>query len=69
MRLGWEGYAALEENMMATTKILRDGLKAMTKNGKPRFVMLDSGDTGCLAVVTAMLNPVVKLEYDDVRLQ
>ena len=69
MRLGWEGYAALEENMMANTKILRNGLKAMTKGGKPRFVMLDAGDTGCLPVVTAMLNPELGLEYDDVRLQ
>ena len=69
MRLGWQGYATLEENMMSNAKIIRDGLKAMTRDGQPRFVMLDAGDTACLPVVTAMLNPALGLAYDNVQLQ
>ena len=69
MRLGLEGYADLCKNMMHNAKLIRDGMKTMTKNGKPLFVMLDDGDTGCLPVVTAMLNPELGLHYNDIDLQ
>ena len=48
---------------------LRDGLKAMTCQGKPRFVILDDGDKHCLPVVTAMLNPECELYFNDIDLQ
>jgi glutamate decarboxylase len=68
-RLGIEGYTDLCHNMMHNAKLIRDGLKAMTKRGKPLFIMLDHGDTECLPVVTAMLNPALELNYNDVDLQ
>jgi glutamate decarboxylase len=68
-RLGLAGYRDLEQNMMTNAKVIRDGMKRMTKDGKPRFVMLDNGDDRCLPVVTAMLNPDLNLGYDDIRLQ
>jgi glutamate decarboxylase len=69
MRYGVEGYTALEENMMKTATWIRSEFLKMTHNGKPRFQMLDAGDTGCLPVVTARLNPELKLGYDDIDLQ
>eukprot|EP00929_Paragymnodinium_shiwhaense_P053030 TRINITY_DN26554_c0_g1_i1.p1 TRINITY_DN26554_c0_g1~~TRINITY_DN26554_c0_g1_i1.p1 ORF type:complete len:530 (-),score=144.46 TRINITY_DN26554_c0_g1_i1:410-1999(-) len=69
LRLGWNGYAALEQNMMHVAKHLRDKMKKMEVNGKPRFEILDDGDAGCLPVVTARLNPELKLPYDDIDLQ
>jgi len=50
------GFQQLCTNRMANAKILRDAIKAMTYKGKPRFTMLDSGDSGCLPVVTACFN-------------
>merc|ERR1719203_739541 len=47
-RLGWEGYEATTRNQMENAKYLRDELKKMTYKGKPRFEMLDDGDTHCL---------------------
>mmetsp|Transcript_17704 Transcript_17704/g.38395 ORF Transcript_17704/g.38395 Transcript_17704/m.38395 type:complete len:576 (+) Transcript_17704:62-1789(+) len=69
LRLGYEGYRLKVSNQMANAKVLRDSLKAMKCNGKPRFVILDAGDTGCLPVVAAMLNPELNLPYDDIDLQ
>lgn len=69
-RLGWTGYEQMTANRMANAKYLRDALKGMKhSDGRPKFVMLDAGDTGCLSVVTAYLNPDLKLPYDDIDLQ
>mmetsp|Transcript_122710 Transcript_122710/g.261873 ORF Transcript_122710/g.261873 Transcript_122710/m.261873 type:complete len:237 (-) Transcript_122710:75-785(-) len=68
-RLGIKGYKALTENRMANAKYLRDAMKNMLFQGKPRFVILDAGDTNCLPVVAAYLNPALKLAYDDIDLQ
>ncbi|MDA7741987.1 pyridoxal-dependent decarboxylase [Francisellaceae bacterium] len=69
LRLGIAGYQGRCDHMMQHAKIIRDKLQAMTYNGKPRFKLLDNGDTNCLPVVTAMLNPECELEYDDIDLQ
>jgi len=68
-RLGMTGYKALCNNRMSNAKILRDALRAMEYKGQPRFKILDAGDSGCLPVVTAYLNPDLKLPYDDIDLQ
>merc|ERR1719401_763674 len=69
-RLGHVGYKALCDNRMANAKYLRDALKAMKHtDGRPKFVILDAGDTKCLSVVAAYLNPELKLPYDDIDLQ
>ena len=44
LRLGRMGYTVLCENMMKNAKAIRDGLKEMTYNGNPRFLILDDGD-------------------------
>ena len=41
----------------------------MSVEGRPRFVFLDHGDTDCLFMVTAMLNPECGFSYDDIDLQ
>merc|ERR1712192_36293 len=69
MRLGFEGYSALEANMMAVSTFLRKTLMDMTHNGKPVFERLDAGDTGCLPVVTMRLNPAQGFSFDDIDLQ
>ena len=69
LRYGRAGYQQVCDNMMANAKFLRDGLKAMSVEGRPRFVFLDHGDTDCLPVVTAMLNPECGFSYDDIDLQ
>eukprot|EP00928_Gymnodinium_smaydae_P058198 TRINITY_DN4142_c0_g1_i2.p1 TRINITY_DN4142_c0_g1~~TRINITY_DN4142_c0_g1_i2.p1 ORF type:complete len:532 (-),score=122.29 TRINITY_DN4142_c0_g1_i2:181-1722(-) len=69
LRLGMEGYGALEHNCMENAKFLRDGLKSMTFNGKKRFEILDAGDIHCLPVVAARLNPELNLGYNDIDLQ
>ena len=69
LHFGMSGYRQLCDNMMANAAYLRQGLREMTVNGKPRFVILDDGDSGCLPVVTAMLNPACGFGYDDVDLQ
>lgn len=68
-RLGMQGYATLCKNMMTNAAVVRKGLKEMKKGAIPRFVMLDAGDSGCLPVVAAMLNPELKLDYDEIDLQ
>ncbi len=69
MRYGLSGYRQVCDNLMANAKYLRDGLKAMQYEGKPRFVLLDDGDEHCLPVVTAMLNPECDFDYDDIDMQ
>ena len=69
LRFGLAGYRQVEENMMRNASFLRDGLRAMEHEGKPRFVLLDDGDQHCLPVVTAMLNPEAGFTYDDIDLQ
>jgi len=69
LRFGLAGYRQVEENMMRNASFLRDGLRAMEHEGKPRFVLLDDGDQHCLPVVTAMLNPEAGLTFDDIDLQ
>jgi len=69
MRYGLSGYQQVCDNMMGNAKYIRDGLKAMQHEGKPRFVMLDHGDEGCLPVVAASLNPECNFSYNDIDLQ
>ena len=69
LRYGRAGYQQCCDNMMANAKYLRDGLNAMSYRGLPRLVFLDNGDTECLPVVTAMLNPECDFSYDDIDLQ
>ena len=68
-RLGIEGYKQLCDNMMNVANIIRNGLKKMTYNNKKLFIILDNGNSKCLPVVSAMLNPELKLKYDDIDLQ
>ena len=69
LRFGLAGYRQCCENMMRNAQFIRDGLRSMTYEGKPRFVLLDDGDEHCLPVVTAMLNPECGFTYDDIDLQ
>jgi glutamate decarboxylase len=69
MRYGNDGYRQVCDNLMTNAKFLRDGLKAMRYEGKPRFVFIDHGDNHCLPVVTARLNPECGFTYDDIDLQ
>ena len=69
MRYGLSGYQQVCNNMMSNAKHLRDGLKAMTYKGKPRFIFLDNGDECALPVVSAALNPECEFTYDDIDLQ
>lgn len=69
LRYGLNGFRQVCHTMMRNAKFVRDGLKSMTYQGKPRFIMLDDGDQNCLPVVTAMLNPDCGFTYDDIDLQ
>ena len=69
LRYGLFGYDRACHVMMKNAQYIRDGLRAMTKDGQPLFTMLDDGDKNCLPVVTAMLNPELNLPYDDIDLQ
>lgn len=69
LHFGMSGYRQVCDNMMANARFLRQGLREMTVDGKPRFLLLDDGDDGCLPVVTAMLNPECGFGYDDVDFQ
>jgi hypothetical protein len=58
------------ENQMGVTSYLRQFLSNLKHpSGKPRFQILDGGDTCCLPVVAARLNPELDLHYDDVDFQ
>ena len=55
------------ENQMGVTSYLRHFLSNLAHpSGKPRFQILDGGDTCCLPVVAARLNPELNLHYDDI---
>lgn len=69
LHYGMAGYRESNDTMMNNARFLRDGLRAMTYDDKPRFVLLDDGDAHCLPVVTAMLNPECRFSYDDIDLQ
>lgn len=70
MRLGKEGYMNKVENQMGVTAYLRHFLSNMKHpSGENRFQMLDGGDTCCLPVVSARLNPELGLHYDDIDFQ
>ncbi len=69
LRHGMSGYRQVCTNMMANAQHLREGLRAMTFKGRPRFVFLDNGDEHCLPVVAANLNPECSFSYDDIDLQ
>ncbi len=69
LHYGIAGYRRASDNMMENARYIRDGLKAMTHKGKPRFRLLDNGDEGCLPVVAAMLTPEFGRQYDDIDLQ
>jgi len=70
LRLGKRGYAQIEKNTWDTAEALRGHLRSMkTKDGTPRFKILDAAPNPCLPVVTAMLNPDANFAYDDIDLQ
>jgi len=69
LRLGISGYNAICNQAMHHASNIRQALKRMKHNGLPRFILLDHGDTGCLPVVTARLNPACDLSYNDIDLQ
>ena len=70
LRLGKEGYKNKVENQMGVTSYLRHFLENLKHpSGKDRFQLLDGGDTCCLPVVSARLNPELGLHYDDIDLQ
>jgi glutamate decarboxylase len=70
LRLGLEGYKQKVDSQMLVSKFLRDRLKAMTfTDGRPRFHVLDDGETYCLPVVAACLNLDGGIPYTDIDLQ
>lgn len=69
LRYGTSGYAQCCENMMRNAEYIREGLRGMMYEGKPRFIILDQGDENCLPVVTAMVNPECQFTFDDIDLQ
>lgn len=71
LRLGMAGYQAKVDNQMRVAAFLRSKFRAMKRpDGKPRFKILDSGDTHCLPVVATQLNnDDGVLAYDDIDLQ
>lgn len=70
MRLGKSGYTSKVSNQMNCAAYIRNFLRDLKHpSGKPRFQILDGGDTCCLPVVAARLNPDIELPYDDIDLQ
>ena len=69
LRLGKAGYASKVANQMSAASYIRNYIKELEYQGKPRFVMLDGGDDCCLPVVAARLNPELGLKYDDTDFQ
>mmetsp|Transcript_32400 Transcript_32400/g.104617 ORF Transcript_32400/g.104617 Transcript_32400/m.104617 type:complete len:149 (-) Transcript_32400:27-473(-) len=57
--------------MMTTAAFIRRGLASFKdeESGKPTFRILDHGDSGCLPVVAAMLNPELEWSYDCIDMQ
>ena len=55
---------------MKNAKYLRDRIKVMkNENGLPWFEIVDCGDTLCLPVLAARLNPALALKFDDIDIQ
>lgn len=69
LRYGMNGFQTVCNAMMRNAEFVRNGLRKMTYQGNPRFVILDDGNENCLPVVTAMLNPECGFTYDDIDLQ
>jgi len=71
LRLGKEGYKQKVENQMSVTAYIRHFISnlAHEPSGKKRFQLLDGGDTCCLPVVAARLNPEIGLHYNDIDMQ
>uniref|UniRef100_A0A7S3ZJH9 Glutamate decarboxylase n=1 Tax=Pelagomonas calceolata TaxID=35677 RepID=A0A7S3ZJH9_9STRA len=70
LRLGTTGYRRVCDNMMAVAARIRKGLKELKRaDGTPYVQLLDAGDTKCLPVVTARVNPALNAPYDDIDLQ
>lgn len=71
LRLGTNGYKQKVENQMAVSSYLRHFISNMIHepSGKKRFQLLDGGDSGCLPVVAARLNPEIGLHYNDINMQ
>lgn len=73
LRMGRAGYKQQVENQMNTCEYIRKCLKQMTRNGKPRFIIIDAVEQSeqklCLPVVTAMFNPELELLYDSIDFQ
>lgn len=75
LRLGFEGFARLTDNMMAVATFIRRGLLAMKrpKDGAQYFQSLDALEAKgcCLPVVSARLNPDLadQIPFDDIDLQ
>ncbi len=71
LRLGREGYKSKVENQMSVAAYLRHFIANLVHkpSGKKRFELLDGGDTCCLPVVAARLNPELGLHYNDIDMQ
>lgn len=70
LRLGREGYTQKVANQMEVASVIRKALANMKHtNGDLRFEIIDGGDTHCLPVVSARLNPEVSTAYNDIDLQ
>mmetsp|Transcript_9973 Transcript_9973/g.30205 ORF Transcript_9973/g.30205 Transcript_9973/m.30205 type:complete len:512 (-) Transcript_9973:91-1626(-) len=70
LRLGASGYRRVCDNMMAVAARIRSGIAALKRaDGTPFVQLLDAGDTHCLPVVTARVNPALDAPYDDIDLQ
>jgi glutamate decarboxylase len=70
LRLGKNGYSSKIANQMGNAAFIRNFLMDLKHpSGKHRFEMLDGGDSCCLPVVAARLNPEIQMPYDDIDLQ
>mmetsp|Transcript_6299 Transcript_6299/g.13616 ORF Transcript_6299/g.13616 Transcript_6299/m.13616 type:complete len:478 (-) Transcript_6299:553-1986(-) len=71
LRLGKEGYKQKVENQMSVAAYIRHFISNLMHepSGKKRFQLLDGGDTCCLPVVSARLNPEIGLHYNDIDMQ
>jgi glutamate/tyrosine decarboxylase-like PLP-dependent enzyme len=71
LRLGKEGYRNKVDYQMKVAAFLRKELSEMKRpDGKPRFEILDTGDSLCLPFVGARLNNTDgRLTYDDIDFQ
>lgn len=72
LRLGKVGYANKVRNQMAVSAYIRNYLMTTVDKatGKNLFLSMDCGDTHCLPVVAARLNPEITLnKFTDIDLQ